>query len=617
MVDNQDFDNFDDILNSLNTPSGSDAENLDLDDFLSQLSVEFPPDFDSQVVTKPAVDRFSDLDEPDQEMEVASTKQPKSPPKKSKKKASHRHRTINLILSIIALALIGGIAAVFLIQNDSDPYGNRILSNVHVAGVDVGGMTKKQAISAVSSTVGSSYSSNDMVVTLGDEEIVLSASKAAPVLDVTQAVELAFAYGRTGNATQMQQEYRTAQESTVDIPLGTSLGLDSDYIRSIVSDFLSRPTTAYTPSGYALEGTRPALDAEEFDEATPCQNLVLTIGVPGGEYNAAGILSTISDAYSRRDFNPEVPAEYLQLTPETLDIDAIYKELHVDAVEAIQSNGTDEGIPGSCGYTFSLEDARQQLSTASYGDVITIPMEYIVPEKLSSDGSFAYKLASYTTPVSDNEAYNQNLEHICQILNGTTIAPGETFSFNNLLSKRTTDNGYLLAPTHGDQCLEEEVGGGADQVATTLYVAAMSSGMTLVERHNAPHVCPYTTKGTELTVSSWHDFKFRNSLTTNILIRAKVTDTHVVIRILSETDTGIEVRMEVNQLSTTKFYTNTVRKNIADGYKGQQVLVEGAEGGQFNIIWYTYQNGSTEPTSKFTEYVNLPSLNKAVVELYA
>ncbi len=635
MVDNQDFDNFDDILNSLNSPTDSTgADELDLDDFLSQLRVDFPPDFDSQAVAQFAASEYAQ-----QEADAAQiapgnsgegrTSTPRKKSTKKKKDTSNQpadgfygtvnrhHRGINLTLAIIALLLVAGIAAVFLIQNNSDPYGNKIIGNVRVAGVYVGGMTKKQAISAVTSAVGSSYSSNDMVVTLGQEEIVLAASQTTPVLDVTQAVELAFAYGRTGSATQMQQEYRAALESPIDIPLGSSLSLNSDYIRSVISNFLSQPTTAYVPSGYALEGTRPALDADEFDETTPCQNLVLTIGTPGGEYDTAGILNTIADAYSRRDFQPVVPTEYLLIAPAALDINAIYSELHVDAVEAIQGNGSDEGVPGSCGYTFSLEDARQQLNDASYGDVVTIPMEYIIPEKLSNNGAFAYKLATYATPISGNDDYNQNLEHICQILNGTTLAPGETFSFNNLVSKRTEDNGYLLAPAHGDQCLEEEVGGGADQVATTLYVAAMSSGMTLTERHNASHVCPYTTKGTELTVSSWRDLKFRNPLTTTIMIRAKVTDTQLVIRIFSEQDVDFEVKMEINQLSTSKYYTTTVRKNIADGYKGQQVLVEGAEGGQFNIVWYTYKDGSTEPSSKFTEYVNLPSLNKAIVELIA
>lgn len=625
MADNQNYDNFDDILNAIGDDSEPVAEDVDLDSFLSQLNVDFPPDFDSQTASRAARKELS-RSEPSAQEEPRKDSAPA--PKKARntarrdadgfyRTASHSHRSINLILAIIALVLIGGIAAVLLVQNNSDPYDNRIINNVRVAGVNVGGMTKQQAIDAISSAVGSAYSSNNMTVVLGDSEIILAASQTCPTLDVTQAVELAYTYGRTGTTTQMQQEYRATLNSPVDIPLGSSLTLNSDYIRTALSNFLSQFSSTYTPSGYTLEGTRPALDADGFDEANPCQNLVLTIGTPGSTYDSAGILNAIADAYSRRDFRVEIPDEYLPESPEALDIDAIYEELHVDAVEADLGNGTEEGVPGSCGYTFSLDDARQKLSTASYGDVITIPMEYIVPENLNSNGVFTYRLASYSTPISENESYNENLKHICLLLDGTTIAPGESFSFNNLISNRTTDNGYLLAPAHGDQCVDEEVGGGADQVATTLYVAVMSSGMALTERHNAPHVCPYTTKGTELTVSSWCDFKFRNPLTANILIRAKVTDSQVLIRVFADQDTGIEVKMEVNQISTTQFYTTTVQKNIADGYKGQQVLVEGAEGGQFTITWYTYKKGTSQTTGKYTEYVNLPALNKAVVNLIA
>lgn len=618
MVDNQDFDNFDDIFGALNATTDDSAPE-DLDNFLSQLHIDFSADFDSESATQVAANELARQEAAAPNRTTSSTIHSQNASiqsaKGSPRTVRRHHRGINLVLSIIALILVAGIAAVILIQNDSDLFDSKIVSNVHVAGVNVGGMTKKQAISAVANTVGSSYSTNNMVVTLGDEEIILAASQTNPVLDVTQAVELAFSYGRTGNAAQMQQEYQSALESPVDIPLGTSLNLNWDYVRTVISNFLSQPSGTYTPSGYTLEGIRPALDAYEFDKTTPCQNLVLTIGTPGGEYDADGILNTITDAYSRRDFHPAVPAEYLPELPETLDIDAIYNELHVDAVEAIQNNGSDEGIPGSCGYTFSLEYAHQQLSGASYGDVITIPMEYIMPKKLSNNGSFAYKLSTFTTPISGNEAYNQNLERICQILNGTVVAPGEAFSFNKLLGGRTIANGYLLAPAHGDQCTEEEIGGGADQVATTLYVAAMSSGMTLLERHNAPHVCPYTTKGTELTVSAWNDFKFRNPLTANVMIRAKVIDSQVVIYILSEADTDFEIRMEVSQLSSSGFSTTIVQKKAVDGYKNQQVLAEGADGGQFCITWYTYKNGSNEPSGNFKEYFTLPSLNKAVVQL--
>ena len=645
MADKHEFDDFDSILKSIDSAADGAADDVNLDELLAQLSVEFPADFGAQAPSQKAREELSRAQadsaveeapkkpaRPPKQKAPAAREQSKAAPREKKPAAppappqesggfldtvSRHHKGINLVLAIIAVVLVAGIVAVVLWQTNSDPYGGKIVDNVRLAGVNVGGMTRQEAAEAVSAAVGSSYSSSDMTVVLGKEELILAASQTQPKLNIAQAVETAYAYARSGSTTQRQQEFKATQEAPVDIPLGSSLELNTDYIRSTVSNFLSGIASQYVPSGYSLEGSRPGLDADSFDASVPCQSLVLTIGNPGSDYDLAGILTSIAEAYSQRNFRDVVPAQYLPQEPEELDIDAIYSEVHVDAVEAVEGSGSDEGTPGSCGYTFSLEDARQQLSNASYGDVITIPMEYIVPQRLDNNGTFQYTLASFSTPVSSNEAYNQNMQLLCQQLNGVIIEAGKSFSFNTVLKDRTEANGFQLAPTHGDQCIEEEMAGGSDQVATTLYVAAMTSGMQLTERHNAPHVCPYTTMGTELSVSGWKNLQFRNPLNGSIMIRAKVTDSQVIIRILSEQEVDYEIKLETNQLSTTQPKNVTVRKNISEGYKGQQVLTEGIEGGQISLTWVTYKKGTDTVIKKTGEYVSLPALDRAVVELYA
>ncbi len=634
MADHHDAEDFDRILKSID--SAADADNINLDELLTQLSVEFPPDFGSDATVKKAQDQLLQEENPTGESAPRFAKQSKgTPPRQTSKRDApaasrtseesggfigtvSRHRKgINLALILIALMLAVGIAAVVLIQTNADPYGSKIIPNVWVAGVNVGGMTKQEAISAVSSAVGSSYARNDMTVVIGSDEIILAASQTEPALNIAQAVEAAYAYGRTGSTTQRQREYHQAQQSQTDIPLDSCLSLDTGYIRDTVSSFLAQETGEYIPSGYTLEGSRPALDADSFDPSTPCQNLVLTVGQPGGSFDIEGILDIIIQGYSQRNFRVEIPSEYLPETPEAIDIDAIYEQLHVDAVEAVDGVNGSDGTPGSCGYTFDLESARQKLSNASYGDVITLPMEYIIPEKLDSNGKFSVALATFSTSISSNEAYNENMRRLCQVLNGLTLDAGASFSFNSVLNERTAAAGYQTAPSHGDQCVEEEVAGGADQVATTLYVAAMTSGMTLVERHTAPHACAYATRGTEVTVSGWHDLKFRNPLDCAVLIRAKVTDTQVIFHLFSEKDVNYEVRLETETLYETEPATINVQKNVSEGYKGQQVLVEGISGGQIRLDWISYKKGTDTQISKSSEFVTVPPLNKAIVILTA
>ena len=634
MAENHELNDFDVFLKSIaSSPDGAD-EDVSVDELLAQLRTEFPADFggktDEQVTPEEAAPAVPVPSKKAEKSHRAPKKQKQAPPRRSEKQpddvppakgggflnmVSRHHKGINLALIILALILVAGIVAVVFAQSNSDPYGGKIVENVHVAGVDVGGMSKQEAINAVSSAAGGIYESSDMTVVLGNTEITLPASQTQPKLNVAQAVENAYAYSRSGSTAQRQREYKEALHSPVDVPLGNSLTLNADYIRSTISDYLGSITSSYIPSGYTLEGSRPGLDADSFDESVPCQNLVLTVGAPGSDYDMDGIISAIADAYSQRNFRVVIPEEYLPEQPEALDIDAIYNELHVDAVEAVEGSGDSEGTPGSCGYTFSLEDARRQLSNASYGDVITIPMEYIIPEKLDNNGTFIYPLASVSTPVSSNAAYNKNMLLLCQQLNGKTLASGENFSFNAVLPKRTEENGFQNAPAHGDECLEEAIGGGADQVATTLYVAAMTSGMQLTEHYIASHVYSFATRGTEITVSNSRDLKFRNTLDCTVMIRAKVTDSRVIIRFLSEKEADFEIKLEVNQVSAVQPKTVNVQKNASDGYTDQQVLTEGIEGGQFSLSWVTYKMGTDTETRRTGEYISLPALDKGVVNL--
>lgn len=627
MAGNNRSDDFDAFLASLDTEPTKKPDDIDLDGLLAELNADLHSERGTEDIP-------NDVFYPPTDFEDALPSPKQAPPRKKRQAADvppvrtdtrpqerrgffvRHHRTVNLVLLLLAVALAGGIMAVILSMSNADPYDGKMMDNIRIAGVNVGGMTKQEAANAVGAAVGSSYYDNNMTVVLGKDEIILPASQVSPTLDISAAVEAAYACGRTGSTTQRQADYQKAKQTTVDIEIGSCLKLNESYIRNTISSFIGEFSGTYTPSGYTLEGTRPALDADGFNASAPCQNLVLTIGTPGGQYNMDGILSTISNAYGEMNFRVVIPDEYLPTLPEALDIDAIYNEVHVDPVEAIPSSGSGEGTPGSCGYTFQLEEARKQLQEANYGDVITIPMEYVMPEKLDSNGTFSAALASYTTPVSSNEAYNQNLETLCAKLNGYVLEAGQTFSFDSVVGSRKEADGYLMAPAHGDQCIETEVGGGSDQVATTLYVAAMSSGMAIVEHSAAPHVCPYTTKGTEVTVADWRDLKFRNPLDCKVLIRAKVADGQVVVRLLSEKEVDYEIKLDVQQLSTTQPGTVNVDKNISEGYKAQQVLVEGSEGGQFWLYWVKYKKGTTQEIGKTSEYVTLPALNKAIVILY-
>lgn len=525
------------------------------------------------------------------------------------------HRGINLCLILIALLLAGAIAWVIFQQVYADPYDGRIVKNVCVAGVNVGGMTKSEAVKAVESAVADRYSTTDMVVSIGSAKCTITPGQSHPNLQIAEAVNAAFSYGRSGTLDERQEAYHKAQNNPVDIDLIPCLGINYETIRNLLAEFLAKISGEYVPSGYQLVGDRPALDADGFDESVPTQTLVLTVGCPGAGFDLDAITNTVLQGYSEMNFQVDVPREYLADFPAPLDIDAIYKELHVDAVEATKQSG--DVVPGSCGYTFPLNEVREMLASANFGDTISVPMEYLIPQKLDLNGDYTYTLASFSTPIGGDEAYLQNMKRLAKSLDRTVLQAGANFSFNQTADSRILSNGYVEAGAYGEYGIEKEIGGGANQIASTLYAAALCADLTVTEKHAAEHICGYTTLGTELSVGqTWLDLKIRNQHKFPVLIRVKVSSEQVTVKILSQQSLDYYIKLESERTYTMPFGTVQVARSSADGFTNKQVLTEGTDGAQVKLYRVKYSTANDKELERKYEFVQIKPINKVIANVY-
>ena len=134
----------------------------------------------------------------------------------------------------------------------------------------------------------------------------------------------------------------------------------------------------------------------------------------------------------------------------------------------------------------------------------------------------------------NNLERTSNIVLAANAINNTVVFPGETFSFNQTVGKRTKERGYLPAPIIVKGELSEGVGGGICQVSSTLFNAVDLAGVQILERYSHSRSVPYVKPGRDATVS-WYgpDFSFRNVHHQPLLISAKVLDGSVVIRIYS------------------------------------------------------------------------------------
>lgn len=156
-------------------------------------------------------------------------------------------------------------------------------------------------------------------------------------------------------------------------------------------------------------------------------------------------------------------------------------------------------------------------------------------------------VGSYTTRHACCQPRVDNIHHIADLLDGTLVRPGETFSVNQQVGPRTVKNGFRPAPSIEDGDMVDTVGGGVSQFATTLFNALFYGGYDIIERQ--PHSYWFTRypMGYDATLSYPHpDIIFKNDTSACALIKASYTDTSITVKIYGDNG-GRRVRADVSE----------------------------------------------------------------------
>lgn len=123
-------------------------------------------------------------------------------------------------------------------------------------------------------------------------------------------------------------------------------------------------------------------------------------------------------------------------------------------------------------------------------------------------------------------------------LNGRLIKPGEEFSLAQNIGEIDAANGWLPELVIKNNQTLPEFGGGLCQVSTTLFRAAVNTGLKITERH--PHAYPvhyYDPPGFDATVyPPSPDLKFLNSTPGNILLQTKIEGNKLIFEIYGTSD---------------------------------------------------------------------------------
>jgi vancomycin resistance protein YoaR len=136
----------------------------------------------------------------------------------------------------------------------------------------------------------------------------------------------------------------------------------------------------------------------------------------------------------------------------------------------------------------------------------------------------------------------QNIHRIADIVRGVVIEPGETFSVNGFVGRRTREKGFVEAGVIYQGVFQTDVGGGVSQFATTLFNAALFAGLDFeTYQSHSIYISRYP-RGHEATISYPNpDLEIRNSTPYGVLLWPEYTGTSITVRMFSTRHAEVSV----------------------------------------------------------------------------
>ena len=517
-------------------------------------------------------------------------------PKKARKKG---FSTVLIILVILVFLAALGAGAYLYFFSGVTP--GLILNNVSVLDMSIGGMSKEDATAYLQKAFQDGYCSNKMKVTVFDQIIEIDAATAGLSLDVAAVVEDAYKLGRDGTQAQRKKEQMQAMAGKLELDSEKYLKINREAVTQQIQDLCSSYATEATDNSWELMGEIPDLTTEEMPEV----QLVLTIhaGTPGYDIDQKALLEDVLDAYYQKHFQVEYKPKILE--PAAVDLEAIYAEICLEPIEALMDKETFEVSSHAYGVNFDLDAAKELQESLNYGESADVQISYIAPTttKMSLESLLFRDVLGSCTARASSQPHGRdiNLKLSCEKINGIVLMPGEVFSYNPALGKRTPENGWKQADTYVGGETVQSYGGGICQTSSCLYLSALRADLEIVERTNHGYISSYMPFGMDATVS-WGgpEFKFKNSTEYPLRIEATAKGGTVTINLIGTDTKDHYVKMIYEVVSTDPFETvyEEMPADNEKGFKDGDVIVSAYTGYVIRTYRCKYDKETNELISK-------------------
>ena len=479
--------------------------------------------------------------------------------KSSKKKII----TILICAIILVVAIFASTGfALFNINN------TKIISNISIEGIEVGGLTKKEAEQKILEKIEKNVEQN-IIVKTNDFEYQFQLSQIEAKYDTNKAIEDAYSIGRDGNIFKNNLEIFKRKIKNKNIEVG--IDYNQELLDNIINEIAVKIPGAVEKPSYCIEDKK----------------LTITKGKAGNTINKEKFKEEVIKRLELEKQNEPIELEIINVEPEAIDIDKIYSEVHKEAKNAYYTKDPFQVYPHVDGVDFDLEAAREMLKEDKEEYVIDLKITTpeITTNKIGSE-AFPDLLSTFSTKYdASNTPRTTNLKLAMNKLNGVVVSPGETFSYNKTLGKRTAEAGYREAGGFAGGRVVQTLAGGICQISSTLYDAVVYANLEIVERHNHMFLAGYVGAGKDATVVyGAYDFKFKNTRKYPIMLKTSIGSGVARIDVFGiKEDVEYEVEISSKILSYTPF--KVVRENDSSLAPGKERVAQNGMNGCKSITY--------------------------------
>lgn len=437
---------------------------------------------------------------------------------------------------IAAVLVVAAVAVPFSLIATSD----KIYHGVSAAGVDLGGMSVSDAAELLSAQP---FFAELPQFECEGRVFDVSAEAVSLACDAEATAKAAYETGRGGNAFARVINAVGLAFNHADLPI--SVAYDTAALDAVFSEHIGDLRTPTVESQFRIDGDR----------------IYIVNGNKGIDVNAEKLKSALASAAAGDKANIKLSVEPIE--PKPVSVAELRSRFCCEKKEADYKieNKRITYTESADGIDFDDAEAEKILA-----DNVNNPGEYAVPLKIDKAERtvetidkelFGDCIGTYTSRYNPGEVgRTKNVTLAANKINNVVLAPGDTFSYNEIVGERTAARGFAGAKVYAGGSVVDGLGGGICQVSSTLYNAVLYADLQIVTRtcHSLP--VTYVPLGRDATVAYGSiDFKFKNQYDTPVKVSSSIGGGVLTVSVYGTNTSGKKVEISTERVRTIPFST--------------------------------------------------------------